>query len=218
MAIRIKLLLAFAALIGLNTATGWYAATGVGQVSAMTGVLYDQTLMAGDFSRSALDQFLRQDRTMAMVLSTQDRIAMIGLPRMVVLLEQSVSDDLTIVEERFAGQPGVALVGQIRDMVREYAMLTTRLGDAILRGADAGQDRLDLVLTRDALIDRIDERFDLLIEATKEFGLVVRDDATTLGEAIVRAIEIGVGAALGLGLLLALVLARSIVRPIARIA
>jgi methyl-accepting chemotaxis protein len=217
MRIRVKLLLGFAALIGINAATGWFAATGVGQVSAMTGELYDRTLMAGDFSRSALEQFLRQDRAIATVLSTKDRVVMINLPRMVGLLEQSVSDDLAIVEERFADRSGVDFVKQIRDMVGEYAALTNGLGAAILRGGDANQDRLDLTLARDALIERIDATFDLLVEATKEDGLVVRDDAALLGEATERMIALGVGAALVLGLLGALLLGGSITRPMARI-
>jgi signal transduction histidine kinase len=215
--IRTKLLLGFAVLIGVNAATGLYAAIGVGRVSAMTGALYDRPLMAGDFSRSAFEQFMRHDRLAAVRLRSGAPRALAELPQIMTSLVQAVSDDLAIVVERFAGSPGADFIERARDVVKDYADVTQRLGEALAREPEDRAEVRDLTEMRDGLVARTDEIFDLLVEATKEQGLTFKEDAVLLGDSTSQAIEIGAGVTLGLGLLIALMLARGIARPITAI-
>src|SRR5437868_3649519 len=120
MKIRAKLLLGFAAVMVVSAAMGLCAAIGVSRTSDIAGALYDKPLMAADFSRSALENYLRLDRTATAVLSAAEPTALADLPQSLISLQQAVLDDLVIVVERFPGDAGAALVEEVRHAVRDY--------------------------------------------------------------------------------------------------
>jgi hypothetical protein len=137
MKIRSKLLMGFAATIGIGAAVGIYAITGLERASALTGNLYDKPLMAIDFSRSAIENFLRLDRAAGVALASNDPALLKDLAKQQESLAAAVADDLAIVLERFPDHSGAALVEQIKAPLGAWLESTKRAAEAKAGGAEA---------------------------------------------------------------------------------
>jgi hypothetical protein len=180
--IRTKLLLGFAAVIAVSAAMGIADAIGVRRTSDIAIELYDKPLMAADFSRSALENFLRLERTMNVVVAGKDAAAVADLPKSLGSLEQAVLDDLAIVVERFPGDAGAGLVARVQQVVRDYDAVTAQLGEALAKSPPDEAAGARLAEERNARLKAVDEAFDILIEGAKEQGLNFREEAESISD------------------------------------
>jgi HAMP domain-containing protein len=201
MKIRSKLLWGFAAVVGLSTGMGLYAATDLGRVSGLAAELYDKPLMATDFSRAAFEGFaalrnLTKDPAPGAAPGSMIDKAAFEQKR------QEVLDALAIVAERSADADGQKRVDEIKGL----------LGGWAAAAADPAAARPELERRADALA----EKFDLMIEAAKEQGLTFRDDVAATSNQALLVIRCATGLNALLGIAIALLLARSIASPIGR--
>jgi methyl-accepting chemotaxis protein len=219
MKIRNKLLAGFAATIGISAAMGLYAASGVSRTSAMTRELYDKPLMAADFSRTAFEDFVALDRVASKPMLVKDTAALAALPKSVATMQQTVLDDLAVVDERFPGTAGLAIVGEIRGLLKDWVEATKRVADGMIAAKEGtgGAGTEAASVDRERLLKAIEEKFDILVEAAKEQGLNFRQDAAQIGAWILLIIQISVAVNVVFGVIVALLLARGIARPISGI-
>ena len=212
MKIRSKLLVGFAATISIGGAVGGYAIVELERSSALSGMLYDKPLMAIDFSRSALENFLRLDRAVTVALASGDAGLLKDLPKQQEALAGAITDDLGIVLERFPDHSGAALVEQIKTPLAAWLDVTKRAVGAKAGGAEA--DLAKALAERGTLLKTVEGKFDILVEEAKAQGLTFREDAAALGRWSSLVIRIAVAANLLLGIVVAVLLARRIARPI----
>ena len=212
MKIRSKLLVGFAATIGIAAMVGGYAVAELERSSALTGMLYDKPLMAIDFSRSALENFLRLDRSANVALASGDAGLLKDLPSQQEALAGAINDDLGIVLERFPDRSGAALVEGIKAPLATWLDLTKRAAGAKASGAEA--DLAKALAERGKLLKTVEGKFDILVEEAKSQGLTFREDAAALGRWSSLIIRIAVAANFLLGIVVAVLLARRIARPI----
>ena len=212
MKIRSKLLVGFAATIGIGTAVGGYAIAELEQTSALTGAIYDKPQMAIDFSRSALENFLRLDRAATVALASGDASLIKELPKQQEALAGAITDDLAIVLERFPDHAGAALVEQIKAPLSAWLESTKRAAEAKTGGAEA--DLAKALAERGKLLKTVEGKFDILVEEAKAQGLTFREDSAALGRWSSLIIRIAVAANFLLGIAVAVLLARRIARPI----
>ena len=217
MKIRSKLLVGFAATIGIGgAAVGGYAIVELERASALTGVVYDKPLMSIDFSRSALENFLRLDRAATVALTSNDPGLLKDLPKQQESFAGAIADDLAIVLERFPDRSGAALVEQIKAPLGTWLDATKRAGEAKLAAVQGGAsaDLEKVTAERAQLLKTVETKFDILVEEAKAQGLTFREDAAALGRSSTRNIWIAVVATFLLGVVAAILLARLIARPI----
>jgi methyl-accepting chemotaxis protein len=212
MKIRSKLLVGFAATIGIGAAVGGYAIAELERASVLTGVLYDKPLMAIDFSRSASENFLRLDRAATVALASSDAGLIKELPKQQEALAGAITDDLAIVLERFPDHSGAALVEQIKAPLGAWLEVTKRAAEAKAGGGEA--DLAKALAERSKLLKAVEGKFDILVEEAKAQGLTFREDAAALGRWSSLIIRIAVAANFLLGIVVAVLLARRIARPI----
>jgi methyl-accepting chemotaxis protein len=216
MKIRSKLLVGFAATIGIGAAVGGYAIIELERASALTGVVYDKPLMSIDFSRSALENFLRLDRAASVALSAGDPGMLKDLPKQQAALADAIAEDFAIVVERFPDHSGAALVEQIKAPLGAWLDATKRAGEAKLAGLQGGTgaDLAKITAERAQLLKTVEGKFDILVEEAKAQGLTFREDSAALGRWSSLVIRIAVAVNLLLGVAVAILLARRIGRPI----
>jgi methyl-accepting chemotaxis protein len=215
MKIRNKLMLGFAATIAISATMGLYAAAGISRTTAMTGELYDKPLMAADFSRSALENFMRLDRAASIAVLSQDATALAELPEKAASLRETIEEDLEIVEERFPDSSAAPVLAEIREVVGGWTEATLRIAAAAAEpGGDAAAAARELRAARAELVAAAEEKFDLLVELAKGQGLDYRQEAARLGASTLLMIQIAVAASVAFGILVALFLARGIARPV----
>ena len=216
MKIRSKLLVGFAATISIGAAVGGYALIELERASALTGDVYDKPLMSIDFSRSALENFLRFDRAATVALSADDPGLLKNLPKQQDELASAIADDFAIVVERFPDRSGATLVEQIKAPLGAWLDATKRAGEAKLAALQggAGADLAKITAERAQLLKTVEGKFDILVEEAKAQGLTFREDAGALGRRSSLIIRIAVVANLLLGIAVAILLARRIARPI----
>jgi methyl-accepting chemotaxis protein len=214
MKIRSKLLVGFAATIGMGVAAGGgYAIFELGRASELTGVVYDKPLMAIDFSHTALENFLRLERVASLALTSGDAAALQELSKQEKSFSEEIDSSLAIVVERFPDASGTERVKVIQAPLRDWLDMTNRAREAKLRGA-AGADLQEILDKRGGLRDTVEKQFDNLVEEAKAQGLAFREDAAALGRTSSRNIWIAIAATFLLGGVAAVLLARRIARPI----
>jgi methyl-accepting chemotaxis protein len=216
MKIRSKLLVGFAATIGIGAAVGGYAIVELERASALTGVVYDKPLMSIDFSRSAFENFLRLDRAATVALSSSEPGLLKDLPKQQKALAEAIGDDLAIVVERFPDPSGAGLVDKVKAPLATWLDATKRAGEAKLAALDGGAagDLTKITAERAQLLKTVEGKFDILVEEAKAQGLTFREDAAALGRWSSLVIRIAVAANFLLGVVVAVFLARRIARPI----
>jgi methyl-accepting chemotaxis protein len=216
MKIRSKLLVGFAATIGIGAAVGGYAIVELERASALTGLIYDKPLMSIDFSRSAFENFLRLDRAATVALSSSEPSLLKDLPKQQKALAEAIGDDLAIVVERFPDPSGARLVEQVKAPLATWLDATKRAGETKLAALDGGAvgDLAKITAERAQLLKAVEGKFDILVEEAKAQGLTFREDAAALGRWSSLVIRIAVATNFLLGVVVAVLLARRIARPI----
>ena len=209
-----KLLAGFAVTTLVSAAMGLYSAHGISRTSAMTAELYDKPLMAADFSRTALDDFHTLKYAAVTSLLSGKRETIAALPATIDKLSKAVADDLGVVEERFPGTNGHALLQGVAGALREWVEESKR--DA--KAAVDGKAGADLALAQlDKLSKSVEEKFDLLVEGAKDEGLNFREEAGSFARRSLLIIEIAVLVNIAVGVMVALLMGRNIARPIGSI-
>jgi methyl-accepting chemotaxis protein len=213
MKIWAKLLLGFGVAIAVSALAGAVGGWGVRQVSATAVELYDRPLMATDFARSALGDFLRLDRQAQAGLSSKDKATLSKFPESLAPPKQAVLDDLAVVDERFPGNGAKDLLAGIKTAFADWFTATESLAAAFA----AGRDDPNSVMTRETALKTLEEKLDLLIEAAKEQGLDFRERAERIGQETARLILSVIFGSVLVAAAVALLLARGIARPVAAI-
>jgi len=210
--IRTRLLAGLSVVIVISSAMGFFAMTIIGRTSAMTGELYDRPMMATDSARSAVANFLRLDRalTAAALSSSGKKPRDSAAP--IAELETAVLDDLAIVQERLPGTGGVALVGGVKAVLADWSRLTKRM-----LATATPAELAPLLGEKENLLQKVEGKLDILVEAAKEEGFNFRQNAAEVGAFSFWVLLVGLGVTVAIGICIALLIARSIARPIAAI-
>jgi methyl-accepting chemotaxis protein len=212
MKIRTRLLAGFSIVIVVSAALGFFAMMIIGRTSAMTGELYDRPMMASDFARSAVADFLRLDRavTLAAMSASGEMLKSAAAP--IAGLEATVLEDLGIVQERFPGVSGPVLVGDVKAALADWSRSTKRI---LVVATPA--ELAPLLGEKDAVAGKVEEKLDILVEGAKEEGLTFRQNAAEVGAFSYWILLVGLGVTVTIGIGIALLIARSIARPITAI-
>ena len=202
------MLVGFLIVIVLSAAIGGYAIHTIARISALTGQLYDGPLMASNFALGATADFGRLDRLLVAATLQDGGSKLQGQADALAQAESTVTDDLSVVRERFPGEHGGELVASVSKLLGEW--------DRSMKQMVAAKpaDLPPLLAQQTALRDKIDEQLDILVEAAKEEGLNFREEATAMGAFSFWMVVGVVVAAIAAGILVALLIARSIARPI----
>ena len=211
MKIRARLLIGFLLVIAISAATGLYSLLVIDETSAMTAELYDRPLMASSFALSATSDFERADRVLAVASLANGGAGLREQKKAIEAAEASVVEDLGIVQQRFPGDRGAQMVGDVKKLLADWDGLMQRM-------VSAEPTQLAAMLVSEAgLRDKIEEKLDILVEGAKEEGLNFREEAGAVGRRSHWMLLGAVGFTVAAGILIALVIARSIGRPIVAI-
>ena len=211
MKIRARLLIGFLLVIAISAATGLYSLLVIDETSALTAELYDRPLMASSFALSATADFERADRVLAVASLADAGAGLREQKKAIEAAEASVVEDLGIVQQRFPGDRGAQMVGDVKKLLADWDGLMRRM-------VAAEPTQLAAMLAGEAgLRDKIEEKLDILVEGAKEEGLNFREEAGAVGRRSHWMLLGAVGFTVAAGILIALLIARSIGRPIVAI-
>ena len=211
MKIRARLLIGFLLVIAISAATGLYSLLVIDETSALTAELYDRPLMASSFALSATADFERADRVLAVASLADAGAGLREQKKAIEAAEASVVEDLGIVQQRFPGDRGAQMVGDVKKLLADWDGLMRRM-------VAAEPTQLAAMLVSEAgLRDKIEEKLDILVEGAKEEGLNFREEAGAVGRRSHWMLLGAVGFTVAAGILIALLIARSIGRPIVAI-
>lgn len=208
MKIRTRLLAGFLLLIGISAGTGFYSLLVIDRTSALTGELYDRPLMASSFALSATADFERANRMLAVAALADGGAKLREQSKAIAEAKATVVEDLDIVEQRFPGDRGTQMVGDVKKLLADWDALMQRMVSA------TPQDLPGLLVTEAPLRDKIEGKLDILVEGAKEEGLNFSEEAAAVGRFSHWMLLAAGGCTIGIGILIALLIARSIGRPI----
>ena len=209
MSLRIKLLAAFVLLIVLAAVKGFLAVTAVSQLGDTARDMYDRPLMAISFSRAAESDFR--------ALSSEYRLASIAQgARPAKDIRESLEkrletfrEDLGVALMRLGTENAQAVAAKINaDVETWWGKAASRFADGKTSGS-GGPDA-----ETEALVKRIDENLNALVDHANEIGFMARESADAQIEAANLKNMAMIAAFLVIGLAVAIYLCFMIVKPI----
>ena len=205
--IRGKILFAFCALAAITGVLGNYAVNSVVEAGRLVVETYDKPLMSISYARLALSSFTAMELAV-----TQRRIASepeqrVAFDVRLAELSRSLSEDISVAEERSTSSRAVKAAQETRGAVDEWNALRLRL----LSGAEGDADYAALDSRATAVVNAIDN----LVELTAEDGFRGRQRALSSIETYRQFTVVATIVALVLSMIIAVMLARRMVRPIA---
>ncbi len=210
MSIRLKMLLAFSAIVLLAAGVAGYGYKLISSTSAMVVRLYDGPLMAVSHARSAQLAFTEARRAVEKAIALRATGDAAKLEQIESAMGQFATD-MNVVRERMAGAVGF---NEGIDKILPLAEDWYKAGLSYLKPPNPGVTELPLPQTIIAKGNAIHAALDSIVEYASAFGFNFRTQAENSAAESERNIILLAAAAVVIGLALAFMLAASFSRPI----
>ncbi len=203
-AIRYKLALAFALILAITAAGGWFGVAAVTEVGRLVVTLYDKPLQSIDYSRTA-QLHLRTMVAAQRIASLGDRPAAEKARADYQAARGEFDDDVAVAHRRASSEALRRRLDEVSGLIAQW--------DALIPPTIATPMDDPAV---DDLGHRILDTIDLAVENAKSDGFYFVEDARAEASEARQTTLLIVLAVLVTGLLVAAVLTRNIVRPLNR--
>ena len=210
MTIRLKLLLAFSAIVLLAASVAVYGLLLISSTSAMVVRLYDGPMMSVTYARAAQLEFAEARRIVEKAIVLREAPPAAELAAIDVSIKKFTSD-MAIVQERIATAAGF---NEGLDKIKPLVDAWYKEGMSYLKPPSGGVTQLPLASDVIAKGNVIRDALDAVVENASAYGFNFRSDAEATAAHSKINLLLMAGAAMVVGLGLAIAMAASFSRPI----
>ena len=210
MTIRLKLLLAFSAIVLLAASVAVYGLLLISSTSAMVVRLYDGPMMAVNYARAAQLEFAEARRIIEKAIVLREAPGTAELAAIDVSIKK-FSADMAIVQERIATATGF---NEGLDKIKPLVDAWYKEGMSYLKPPAGGVTQLPLASDVIAKGNVIRDALDAVVENASAYGFNFRSDAETTAVHSKTNLLLMAAAVMVVGLGLAIAMAASFSRPI----
>jgi signal transduction histidine kinase/HAMP domain-containing protein len=216
--LRNKLLICFLAVIGINAAAGALNLSVIRQLGELVNMTYDKALMSGTFAQASKYDFVKFDSEIRAALSSTDEVEFKKHSREAAKADETLSDDLQVVEERALSVKSGGYINEIRSYLTEVKAAQKTLlkvkHEALVSKDHSASMTLLAQWAADPTRKQIEEKLTLLYDDAAEVGYHFRLDSEMKNKRNLTITIWVLALSMGLSLLLSAALSFRLLKPL----